>query len=157
MSVGIKSSVKRIREILSGNIGYFSAAFSVTVVAGSMISLVDKYFISFPEYISNTVLIAILVVALFITPTLSHGLAYLSAKSRGVEEIRQNPTRLKKSLFAAFGVSWASIGVLLISFLLLPDLNLVKVLCSIAVILSWWLMCRIMISYVKGIWKHTPK
>ena len=151
MATAIKSSVRRIREILSGNIGYFSTSFLAVFLILGVISLLDYWFFKINDYLPAELILVVVIVALFVTPTLSHGLAYVSTKSRGVEEIRQNATRLKKNLFGAFGIFWASLGIFFIMFAWQASPFTGAAASALSLVCSWWFMSRIIISYVKGI------
>lgn len=150
MNETIRSSVQRIRTIVAANMNCFALGFLLTaVLCGSAFTLAQiKITPSFWIYTHTS--LSFTIGLLILMPILVYGLKSASTKSRGVSEVTFNVTVMKKNLFLAAGVVWVSAGVLVL-MTTYEEYDNVKYLASGLLVLGWWFINEIIISYVKDI------
>lgn len=150
MNETVRSSVQRIRTITAANMNSFVLGFlAVATLYGLVFTFTNLGLI--PIFLAYTYASLNLTIGLIILmPILVHGLKSASAKSRGVSEINLNVTVMKKNLFFAIGMSWVSVGALVL-IVTHGGYDNIKYLASALLTLSWWFINEIIISYVKDI------
>jgi hypothetical protein len=152
MSTTLKISLQRLRQIVAININAFAASGVVGLVillvtafwnpeslGGKNLPTIHHGFVAFTIAIFGLIPIAILIQI------------NVSKHIRGVDEVRLNVDVAKRSLFISLGFLWISTFWLVCTAISRPNVyKLTELIAGVFALVSWYLVSRIAITYVKG-------
>lgn len=152
MNQTLKISLQRLRQIIAVHLNLFSLSALVSLIFLSLLSWANpKQLLGFnlPEF--NNVGAASLIAIFFLVPVLILTTSFVSERIRGMSEVRIDSTAAKRSVFVLSGCLWISVGTLIaLKVGIQEPFNLTKIVASILSVVSWYYLCRIAITYVKG-------
>lgn len=152
MNQTLKISLQRLRQIIAVHLNLFTLSALISLIFLALLSWANPkklLGLNIPEF--NDMGLAVLVTILFLIPVLILATSFVSERIRGMSEVKIDPTAAKRSVFVLSGCLWVSVGTLIaLKVGIQEPFNLTKIVASILSVLSWYYLCRIAITYVKG-------
>jgi hypothetical protein len=143
----MKASLVRIKAIFSANFSYFVTATVVTaIIFGVILWAIKAFDWSLDNTTLNNVWLIVFISSIFLLPIYGYLSFHISRLSSGLLTTNMDTKVMKKSLFIYGGILWASLGWLIISFLL-KDVSYLLYSTSAIVALSWYGIVKLLVRY----------
>jgi hypothetical protein len=143
----MRASLVRIKAIFSANFSYFvSASVVTTVIFGIILWALKAFNWSLDNATLNNVWMMVFIACVFLLPIYGYVSFHVSRLSSGLLTNNLDTKIMKKSLFIYSGILWASLGWLVISFLL-KDVSYLLYSTSAVAALSWYGIVKLLVRY----------
>lgn len=152
MTTTLKISLQRCRQIMAIHTNTFLVSALCTFVGLGLLAIwnpntIVRFDLS-KNYISY---ISVVTLLYFATPLIVLIAHFLSENFRGVTEYKADVNKEKRLLFGLCGIIWVSIGaVIVIKVSGTNSFHMVDMAAQLVGLVSWYYLCKIIISYVKG-------
>lgn len=143
----MKATLLRLKEIFGANFSFFITSAVISMILYGVELIVIKHNSSLDISNSHNVIwTTVFVSALFLLPIYNYVAFNLSRVSSGTKKLELDTRVMKRSLFIAAGIIWASLGWMIIAQIN-RNMQLLFFTSTVVITLGWHVILKMFIKY----------